>query len=85
MYKVSITAALLDPDFDKLFLFVVRIHSYCPRLESFIEIKRVIISNGSTIQLVKNQSFPGRTGPLGGVDLHFCSPQPDISLHCRGL
>jgi len=22
-------------------------------------------------------------GPMGGADLHYSSPQPDISLHCK--
>jgi len=28
-------------------------------------------------------SFPVYSGPWGGVDLHSCSTQPDMSLHCR--
>jgi len=32
-----------------------------------------------------NKMKPELCGPLGGSDLHFNSPQPDTSLHCKTM
>ena len=31
----------------------------------------------------KAKSFPSHTGPLGGANIRFTSPQPGTSLHCE--
>ena len=33
----------------------------------------------------KPKSFPSHTGPLGGADLRFNSPQPDTSRSCKSM
>ena len=36
-----------------------------------------------TLKSKKRKVLPKPWGPQGGADLHFFSPQPDTSLHCK--